>query len=111
MQAGVDGQSQVDSGARPRIGILLGPLGDLNTSALRFLILHLNTLQSAVEFEILPAPPSDPLWDLLASKIPVDRAETERIAAGFIGRYRDHWQHLLSTYGLSESFPHTVIIL
>jgi len=37
-----------------RIGILLADLGKLNTSVLKYLVLHLNTLQKTFEFEFLP---------------------------------------------------------
>jgi hypothetical protein len=40
-----------------RIGVLLGNLGELNTTALEYLIVHINTLQKSFQFEVLPTDP------------------------------------------------------
>jgi len=37
-----------------RIGIILADMGKVNVSVLKFLILHMNTLQQTFEFEFLP---------------------------------------------------------
>jgi hypothetical protein len=47
-----------------KIGVVFGKMGRVRLPALKFLIVHLNTLQTVLEFEILPTPVS-PVVDQL----------------------------------------------
>ena len=49
-----------------RVGVILCNLGKLNITALKYLIVHLNTLQASVEFELVAVDSNDPLIALLA---------------------------------------------
>ena len=39
--------------APARVGVILADLGKLNVTSLKYLIVHLNTLQHSIEFELL----------------------------------------------------------
>lgn len=56
-----------------RVGVILADLHNLNITALKYLVVHLNTLQSSIEFELLAPDPNDPLLVLLAQKEAIDR--------------------------------------
>lgn len=99
-----------ESAGRARVGVLFGPVDDLNAVAAGYLILHLNTLQHALEFELMPPPPGNLLWSLLSEK-EVDRGEVETAVSGFRDLYNQHWQHLLSHSSASEDPPIHLIII
>jgi len=44
-------------GAAARVAVILTASGKLNAAALKYSIVHLNTLQSSIEFEILSPDP------------------------------------------------------
>ena len=96
---------------RARIGVVLGPVGDLNTVATRYLILQLNGLQDSLEFEILPEPSKDPLWNLLSSRQPIAREAVKECARGFATRYARYWGDLLSQSIASESVPDHIVVV
>lgn len=94
-----------------RVGILLGPVDDLNTRVVRFLILHLNTLQNSIEFEFIPPQNDSELLSFLDSKRPVDRRVAENLAGQFLVHYQPFWELLRAGYGLPDAPPSRVIIL
>lgn len=96
---------------RHRVGVIFGPVGDLNEIATSFLLLQLNTQQSAIEFELLPPPPDDPLWPLLESRHPVERSVAEECAASFVTRYEQFWSRLLKRSLASEQVPPRIIVV
>jgi hypothetical protein len=101
------GNKEVD---RVRVGVLFGPVDDLNVVAAGYLILHLNTLQHALEFELMPPPPDNLLWSLLSKK-EVGRSEVETAVSRFRDLYSQHWQHLLAHSIASEDLPNHLIII
>lgn len=94
-----------------RVGILLGPVGDLNTRVVRFLLLYLNTLQSSLEFEFVPEPPESALLTALASTKPVDRDHVRQLAGQFLADYQAYWMELREDYELLGTPPPRVIVL
>ena len=56
-----------------RVGVILAEVQKLNTTALKYLIVHLNTLQTSIEFEILTPDAGDPLLTMLNTRETVDR--------------------------------------
>ncbi len=97
--------------ARHRVGVIFGPVGDLNKIVTSFLLLQLNTQQSAIEFELLPPPPDDPLWPLLGSRHPIVRSVAEECAASFATRYGHFWSCLLERSIASEQVPPRIIVV
>jgi len=49
-------------------------MGEVNQAALKYLLLHLNTLQSAFEFEILPLDRNEPLARLISCQSRIKEA-------------------------------------
>lgn len=94
-----------------RVGIILGRLGGLNTSALRFFILQTNSFQKSFEFEFLPELIDDPFIKLLASKSVIDRRKTKAQAVNFVERYKEHAYRMIAGYDLQESLPSHFIFI
>ena len=93
-----------------RIGIILGPLGRLNLSALRYFIIHLNTLQGSFEYEILPHDADDVFIKQLASKS-VDQKKVKRQVDKFLGRYKKFLKSQIAKFKLKEQPPDLFILL
>jgi hypothetical protein len=98
------------AGPRSRVGIVFGPVDNLNIVATAYLILHLNTLQDAIEFELVQAPTDNALWHLLSTRN-VDRCEVEEQALVFRDQYGRFWEKLLATSIASEEPPNHLIII
>ncbi len=95
-----------------RIGILLGDLGKLNTVALKYLIVHLNTLQRSFEFEVLPTDPTDSTTALLRSGVRVDRPKVRDQLSAFKDRTRVFLSGLSDKYDLAQkTVPEKFILL
>ena len=89
-----------------RIGILLTGFENANIPALQFLVLHMNTLQHAFEFEFLPVNPKDEFIKKLlssSSSSPVNRNETRGNTSVFLGRYKDFLQGRVKVYEINEA--------
>ncbi|MFY9557439.1 MAG: hypothetical protein WAV20_19110 [Blastocatellia bacterium] len=95
---------------RSRVGVIFGPVDDLNVVAAGYLILHLNTLQHAIEFELVPSPPDNLLWPLLSRKV-VSRSEVEAAGIEFRDQYHEYWQRLLARSIASETPPSYLIVV
>src|ERR1700689_1331819 len=65
--------SELKLSAPAKVGVILAELGKLNVSALKYLVVHLNTLQTSIEFELLSPPPEDEMLASLAEGEVVDR--------------------------------------
>ena len=96
---------------RFRVGVIFGPVDDLNIVAAGYLILHLNILQRAIEFELVPAPTDNVLWSLLSNKESVSRGSVEVAAAGFRDQYHQYWHDLLARSIASEEEPQHLVII
>ena len=95
-----------------RVGVLLGDLGKLNKAALKYLIVHLNTLQRAFEFAVLPADPKDSVITLLSSNGPVDRRAVRDQLSAFGERTQAFLSRLSEQYSLSQkTIPEGFILL
>ena len=73
-----------------RVGIILGDLGKLNVTALKYLIVHINTLQRSVEFEIIAIDAADPLLLLLKHNQTADRDACRAMLPSFQDRVVKH---------------------
>jgi hypothetical protein len=103
--------AQISQRALPQIGIIL--CADIAQEALparKYLLLQLNTLQSAFEYQIIPTY-SDIFLETLASRKPLNR---ETVLAD-IPRFRADYTGLLSNeirgYGMSGQSPSHYIII
>lgn len=98
------------STGRFRVGVIFGPVDDLNVVAAGYLILYLNTLQPAIEFELMLPPPDNSLWNLLSEKV-VERSAVEATVTKFRAQYHEHWQRLLESSIASEMAPPSYLIV
>ncbi len=69
--------------APTRVAVVLAALGKLNVTALKYLVVHLNTLQTSVEFEILSPSPEDELLVILGEGKIVDRDKCRAMLPDF----------------------------
>ena len=100
-------------GTKPvRIGVLLGDLGRFNTSALKYLIVHLNTLQRSFEFEVLPMDSRDPLRTLLSGRRRIDREQVRAQLFAFRERTQAFLLDITEQYQLAQrTIPQKFIVL
>lgn len=94
-----------------RIGLIPGPLGKLNLSALRFLVLRLNTLQRAFVYEFLPCVEELPFIELLSSKNPLDLNEVIEQAPDFLNQYHVFLEKMIEGYEIKEEPPPYYVLL
>jgi hypothetical protein len=98
--------------APTKIGIILADLGKLNVTALKYLVVHLNTLQSSIEFEFLAPASTDVLLVSLAKGRRLDR---ERCRAGlpdFRNRILRQFEQEQSAYELADrSLPEDFVVI
>jgi hypothetical protein len=83
MNDGLPEAPAVAPGPPLRIGVILDPLRDLNKAALRYLIVHLNTLQTLFEFELLSAEKGDPVVAFLQQETPVSSGACQAMLFDF----------------------------
>ncbi len=95
-----------------RIGVLLAGPGKLNVAVLKYLILHINTLQQTFEYEFLPTDDSDEFLQKLSTQTTVDRVE---IAAGvhpFLQRHKQFLKEEIMGYDIRDTaIPDNLIII
>lgn len=106
--------SQTDAPGRvpTRVGVILGDLGKLNEAALKFLIVHLNTLQSVFEFELLAADHDDPLLKFLNDRHKVDRKRCRAMLPDFCARLIVQIKKEQEEYDLTDkSIPEGFILI
>jgi hypothetical protein len=94
-----------------RVGILLGDLGKLNTSALKFLVLRMNTLQHTFEYEFLPVDPEDEFLQKLSNQACPDREEVRRAVCPFYDRYRKYLDDEITRNKLRELPTNSFVLL
>jgi hypothetical protein len=87
-----------------RVGVIPVPFDGLNRPALKYLILHLNTIQSVFEFEFLPVT-SDDFLQRLRTGVPVERAELRNAMPEFAARYVKFLEGEAQLYGLETQIP------
>ena len=103
-------QSQISSPTR--IGILLGDLGEVNTVALKYLIVHLNTLQTDFEFEFFPVDMDDPILKPTSKKNEIDREKLRSKLPAFLEKIRTYLSNSTKRYKISQkALPDKFILL
>lgn len=94
------------------IGILLGDLGEVNTVALKYLIVHLNTLQTDFEFEFFLADRHDPVLKLTSKKREIERGRLRAELPDFLKRTQAFLSDFTEGYKLSQTaVPDKFILL
>src|ERR1035438_9560143 len=89
-----------------RVGVILADMGKLNVTALKYLIVHLNTLQRSIEFELLTPDSTDPLLIQLSHEQIVDRDKCRGMLPTFRDRIVKELQREQTEYDLTDqSFP------
>lgn len=95
-----------------RVGVILADLGKLNTSALKYLIVHTNTLQSSIEFEILSPIGDYPLLLALKDQALADREECRTMIPDFYARLVEQFERDQDEYGLSDrTLPSNFVVI
>jgi hypothetical protein len=123
-------KSDVASKQQPtRIGVSLGRVPSLNVSALRFLILQMNSLQRTFEFEFLlsgphfnfpflpgeyeflPTDRQDDFCIMLSSKSPINKDRVRDEAPIFLQNYREFLQGKIRYYNIKQALPDHIVLL
>ena len=100
------------TGAPARVGVILATLGKLNGFALKYLIVHLNTLQSSIEFEILSPDPEDELLVMLGDSKVVDREKCRSMLPDFHARSMEFFCEEQEGYDLADlSLPEDLVVI
>ncbi len=94
-----------------RIGLLISGFKKIDLSALKYLILQMNSLQSTFEYEFLPTRTGDGLLKLLSSKSPVNREKVKNIITSFIDDYKKYLSTQIASYKLKESPPDYFVLV
>ena len=123
-----DNINELDLRSPIRVGVLLSAdIDKASVPALKYLILHLNCLQSSFEYEFLPVPTDDPLLSYIADRtiLPRKRRIAEKLRfrrkaveldlkdwpavkrdiPEFLNRYYDYLDELRRYYELAEHLP------
>lgn len=94
-----------------RIGILLIGIEEKTVPALQYLILHINSLQSAFEYEFLPIPRNDKLIIEMSSGLPLNREEVRQQVKDFTKRYIVFLERLMVGYKLGGTVSDRFVIV
>lgn len=96
---------QTTTPAPLRVGVVLADLGKLNDTALKYLVVHLNTLQSSVEFEFLTPDENDPLLNSLSAGAVMDRNKCREMLEPFRERVIKQFAQQQVSYDLTDRSP------
>lgn len=88
-----------------RVGVVFADLGKLNITALKYLIVHLNTLQRSIEFELLAPDISDPLLVTLSYENIADRDQCRDMLSPFRDRIVQQFDRERKEYDLADGSP------
>lgn len=95
-----------------RVGVIFGDVGKLNLVALKYLIVHLNTLQNSFEFELLTVGASDPLILKLRQGQLVNRNECRAMLPDFHNRITNRIGEEQGRYELADkSSPQGFVLI
>jgi hypothetical protein len=95
-----------------KVGVILADLGKLNVTALKYLVVHLNTLQTSIEFEILSPNPEDELLVTLGKGKSVDRDKCRSMLPAFRERMIRFYNAEQETYDLADpSVPDNFVVI
>jgi hypothetical protein len=102
----------VTPAAPTRVGVILAPVAKLNVIALKYLIVHLNTLQTSVEFEILSPNPDDELLATLDGANVVNRDRCRSMLPNFRERMIRFVAEQQEAYDLADrSLPDNFVVI
>lgn len=99
-----------ESAGRLRLAVITTTEKKLNQDAVRFLILHLNCVQEAFEYEFANMP-GDPFLSALQQKQPVDREAARLDSLAFATRCDTFWKEQNERFGLKEAAPSHFIVI
>ena len=94
-----------------RIGLLLCGFKKINLSALKYLILQMNSLQRTFEYEFLPTKPGDKFLEFMSSKSPINREKVKDKIPAFIDDYKKYLSSQIASYQLKESLPDYFVLV
>lgn len=97
--------------SRFRIGILLGNLRSINLSALKYLLLALNSRQQLFQYEFLPCDSSDPFLRFLTEKGLVNREHARNGVPEFLERHYVFLVSQNSRFKLQEGPPGYFVLI
>ena len=94
-----------------RIGVMIAPLGTGDDCrALKYLILHQNTLQRSIEFQLLPVTNDGLIQQLSQGEMP-NRNEIEDAMPDFLLGYRESLARIARGYDLQPEPDFPIVIL
>ena len=94
-----------------KLGVMIPELGMPDSDqALRYLLLHQNTLQKSFEFHVLPVV-EDRIVDQLLPGQRVNRIEVEMAMPAFVRKCRDNYANLAEDFGLLPEPDLPILIL
>jgi hypothetical protein len=100
------------TGIPARIGVVFADLGKLNVTALKYLIVHLNTLQRSIEFELLAPDSNDPLLVALSHEKIADRDKCRDMLSSFRDRIVQQFDQERKEYDLADgSLPVNFVVV
>jgi hypothetical protein len=91
------------------VAVVLSKDKEVDNFAVRFLITHLNTIQSAFEYEIITF--VDTLLDGLEAGEEVDREEIRKLSAGFTAGLAAFYEDQNREYRLKEPVPPYSVVI
>lgn len=112
-EVSVESEKVNPGGVAPiRVGVILSDLGKLNVTALKYLVVHLNTLQSSIEFELLTPTPQDPLLLALRSGATADREACRALLPAFHKRITEQFAEDQADYDLADrTMPANYVVI
>jgi hypothetical protein len=94
-----------------RIGLFLADLGKLNVIALKFLVLQMNTMQHAFEYEFLDVDLEDVFLKKLSDGAHINVAGVQSDADLFLRRFQRLLDEQIARYRISEPPPDYFILV
>jgi hypothetical protein len=94
-----------------RLGVFIADLGRVRLDALKYLIVHLNTLQRHFEFELLPTDFDDEFISNLGPDVLRDREDIRGKVPAFFDRTTKRLNGLVTRYKLLEAPPDRFTII
>lgn len=86
-----------------QIGILLAGVQGLNVTALKYLLLQMNTLQRTFEYELLPIDPQDQFLQQFASHTPLTDIEIQMKFDEFMDNYTRYLKQEIQGYDIRDT--------
>lgn len=94
-----------------RIGILLADLGRLNTKALKYLVLHMNSQQRVFQYEFLDCDHKDDFIKKLRRRKKANREAIKQEIPDFIDRHIDYVRQNVAGSSTQESPPNYFVLI